>query len=83
MNSIKRDNNYFSSIGSIIRDTVDVDTYLVLNKSDLIEHKSDLLKLKEMSLKYIPTNYVWCFSCLTSEGFNEFQESFINSLKQK
>jgi hypothetical protein len=83
MNSIKCDKNYFSSIGSIIRDTVDVNTYLVLNKSDLIEHKSDLSKLKEMSLKYIPTNYVWCLSCLTGEGFDEFQESFVNSLKQK
>ena len=83
MNSIECDNNYFSGIGSIIRDTADVDTYLVLNKSDLIEHKSDLSKLKEISLKHISTNYIWCLSCLTGEGFNEFQESFINSLKKK
>ena len=83
MNSIECDNNYFSDIGSVIRDTVDVDTYLVLNKSDLIENKSDLLKLKEKSLKHISTNHVWCLSCLTGEGFDEFQKSFINSLKKK
>ncbi|CAB4470703.1 tRNA modification GTPase TrmE [Rhizophagus irregularis] len=83
MNSIKCDNNYFYDISSIIRDTVDVDTYLVLNKCDLIEHKPDLSKLKEISLKYISTNYIWCLSCLTGEGFDEFQKSFINSLKKK
>ncbi len=83
MNSIKSDNNYFSGIDSIIKDTVDDNTYLIINKSDLIGHKSDLSKLKEISLKSIPINYIWCLSCLTGEGFNEFQESFINSLKQK
>ncbi|CAI2182309.1 10699_t:CDS:2 [Funneliformis geosporum] len=83
LHSIKSNHNYFSNIDSIIKDTVDDNTYLIINKSDLVENKSDLSKLKQISLKSIPVNYVWCLSCLSGEGFNEFQETFINSIKQK
>ncbi|RHZ82989.1 hypothetical protein Glove_101g24 [Diversispora epigaea] len=66
----------------MIYDAMDKDTILILNKTDLL-NKTELSYLKEIFTEVVPTDYIFCLSCITGEGIKEFLEFFVTSLRHK
>ncbi|CAG8474864.1 5374_t:CDS:10 [Acaulospora morrowiae] len=82
LNALNSKINILREIDPLVFHSVDEETFLILNKSDLL-NKNELSYLREIFTKIIPTNYIFCLSCITGDGVKEFLETFVNLLRQK
>ncbi|CAG8487747.1 10735_t:CDS:10 [Diversispora eburnea] len=75
-------NNSLFNLDPMTYNAMDKNTILILNKTDLL-NKTELSYLKEIFTEVVPTNYIFCLSCVTGEGIKEFLEFFVTSLRHK
>ncbi|KAF0557655.1 tRNA modification GTPase TrmE [Gigaspora margarita] len=76
------DENSFRIINPLINESLDKSTFLILNKSDLL-NESELAYLKKAIAKIFPENYICYVSCINGDGIKEFLDIFVSSLKHK
>ncbi|KAI7898725.1 tRNA modification GTPase TrmE [Cokeromyces recurvatus] len=77
--------NDIATIDPIVRDIIDKDTYLILNKEDTVSSysKEDIDKLISMIKKEIGIKHIWTMSCTTGKGVDLFLNQLINIIKDK
>ncbi|CAG8433334.1 13065_t:CDS:10 [Ambispora gerdemannii] len=72
----------------IIKNSIDKDTLLILNKKDLVNnenhHEMIMIPQLEQNIRELfGTNPAWEVSCVTGEGMQEFLTGFLDLIKDK
>jgi tRNA modification GTPase len=73
-----------TTIDPIIQQVIDQNTYLILNKEDMVSSsKSELAQLVKKLEQETGARKVWTMSCSTGQGVDAFLKEMIDILKQK
>ncbi|KAG9287282.1 hypothetical protein G9A89_008912 [Geosiphon pyriformis] len=79
----KEANDFRSSIGTHITDSVDEGTLVILNKLDLVKEAREATQLREKLVETLGLKLVWEASCKTGQGLQIFLDQFIRLIKHK
>ncbi|KAF7722632.1 tRNA modification GTPase gtpbp3, mitochondrial [Apophysomyces ossiformis] len=69
-------------IGKIVRDVIDEDTFVILNKQDMIEGV-DTSELVNTIQRLTSARKVWSMSCKTGQGVDSFLQEMVGILKAR
>ncbi|KAI7889445.1 tRNA modification GTPase TrmE [Mucor mucedo] len=72
-----------ATIDPIVKDIIDKDTYVILNKEDAAKNTKDIANMVTRIEKETSAKKVWTMSCTTGQGVDKFLTQMINILKNK
>lgn len=67
----------------IVKDVIDKDTYVILNKEDAVNNSNDIADIVKKIEKETGAKKVWTMSCTTGLGVDKFLIQMIDILKAK
>lgn len=67
----------------IVKDVIDSETYVILNKEDAISDGEKLVDIIERVKKETKAKKVWSISCATGQGVDIFLKQIVDILKAK
>lgn len=70
-------------VDPIVRDVIDSETYVILNKEDAISSEKDLSEIVKDVERETGAKKVWTMSCTTGQGVDKFLKQIIDILKAK
>jgi tRNA modification GTPase len=70
-------------IDPIVKDVIDSETYVILNKEDAIPGNKDLGDIVGKVEIETGAKKVWTMSCTTGQGVDNFLKQMIDILKEK
>lgn len=70
-------------VDPIVRDVIDSETYVILNKEDAISSEKDLSEIVQDVERETGAKKVWTMSCTTGQGVDKFLKQIIDILKAK
>ena len=71
------------ALNPVVKDVIDKDTYVILNKQDVISDQTRLDTLIATLKKDTGAKKIWSMSCETGEGVSLFLDQMIDILKTK
>lgn len=72
-----------ATLDPIVKDVIDKDTYVILNKEDALNNMEDLADIVAKIERETGAKKVWTMSCTTGQGMENFLAQMIDILKAK
>lgn len=72
-----------ATVDPIVKDVIDKDTYVILNKEDAMNNAKDIMDIVTHVEKETGAKKVWTMSCTTGQGVDKFLTQMIDILKTK